>query len=49
MSVVNILWKIKNVNLNLQDEDEEELEGVFFNDMWSLDLEKGKWFPVHLR
>lgn len=32
-----------------QEEDEEQLEGTFFNDMYTLDLDKGHWFPVQLR
>lgn len=32
-----------------QEEDEEEMESVFYNELWSLDLDKGKWFPVRLR
>uniref|UniRef100_A0A0B7A3Z8 DUF4110 domain-containing protein n=2 Tax=Arion vulgaris TaxID=1028688 RepID=A0A0B7A3Z8_9EUPU len=32
-----------------EEEDEEDLEGVFYNELWSLDLEKGKWFPIQLR
>ncbi|KAK7474033.1 hypothetical protein BaRGS_00034743, partial [Batillaria attramentaria] len=31
------------------EEDEEQLEGTFFNDMFSLDLDKGQWFSVQLR
>lgn len=31
------------------EEDEDEfLEGVFFNELWMLDLEKTKWFSVQL-
>lgn len=33
----------------LQEEDEEEIEGVFFNELWILDLDKGKWFPGQFR
>ena len=30
-------------------EDEEEVEGVFYNDMYSLELDKAKWHQVLLR
>ncbi|RUS84183.1 hypothetical protein EGW08_008070 [Elysia chlorotica] len=32
-----------------QEEDDEDLEGNFFNEFWSLDLSNGKWFSVDLR
>ncbi|BFZ13554.1 hypothetical protein BsWGS_16593 [Bradybaena similaris] len=32
-----------------EEEDEEEMESIFYNELWSLDLDKGKWFPVRLR
>ncbi|KAJ8302928.1 hypothetical protein KUTeg_019324 [Tegillarca granosa] len=32
-----------------QEEDDEQIEGVFFNDLFTLDLEKGKWFETVLR
>ncbi|KAK3757981.1 hypothetical protein RRG08_058293 [Elysia crispata] len=32
-----------------QEDDDEDLEGNFFNEFWSLDLNKGKWFPVDLK
>ncbi|XP_069114563.1 kelch domain-containing protein 4-like [Argopecten irradians] len=30
-------------------EDEEDLDSVFYNEMYTLDLERGKWFPLTLR
>ncbi|XP_060069377.1 kelch domain-containing protein 4-like [Ylistrum balloti] len=32
-----------------QVEDEEDLDSLFFNEMYTLDLERGKWFPLTLR
>ncbi|GFR85583.1 kelch domain-containing protein 4-like [Elysia marginata] len=32
-----------------QEDDDEDLEGNFFSELWSLDLGKGKWFPVDLK
>ncbi|XP_033754886.1 kelch domain-containing protein 4-like [Pecten maximus] len=32
-----------------QMEDEEDLDSLFFNEMYTLDLERGKWFPLTLR
>ncbi|GFO25318.1 kelch domain-containing protein 4-like, partial [Plakobranchus ocellatus] len=32
-----------------QEDDDEDLEGNFFSELWSLDLSKGKWFPVDLK
>ncbi|XP_071172959.1 kelch domain-containing protein 4-like [Mytilus edulis] len=29
-----------------EEEDEEQLEGRFYNDMYMLDMEKGKWFSM---
>ena len=33
----------------LQEEDEEELEGQFYNEMYSLEVDRGKWHEVLLR
>ncbi|OWF37988.1 kelch domain-containing protein 4-like [Mizuhopecten yessoensis] len=32
-----------------QVEDEEDMDSLFFNEMYTLDLERGKWFPLTLR
>ncbi|XP_061197077.1 kelch domain-containing protein 4-like [Saccostrea echinata] len=32
-----------------EEEDEEQIEGKFFNEFYLLDLEKNKWFLVNLR
>lgn len=32
-----------------EEEDEEQLESRFYNDMYTLDMEKGKWFDMVLR
>ncbi|XP_076470965.1 kelch domain-containing protein 4-like [Babylonia areolata] len=32
-----------------EEEDEEQLDGTFYNDMFTLDLDKGHWYSVHLR
>ncbi|XP_059160782.1 kelch domain-containing protein 4-like [Physella acuta] len=32
-----------------EEDDDEDLESVFFNELWSLDLEKAKWFSQQLR
>ena len=33
----------------MKEEDEEQLEGKFFNEFYLLDMEKNKWFLVNLR
>lgn len=32
-----------------EEEDEEQLEGTFLSDMYSIDLDKGQWFSAQLR
>lgn len=32
-----------------EDEDEESLTGIFHNDFYSIELDKGRWLPVILR
>ena len=45
-------WKccfMKYFAFFMKEEDEEQLEGKFFNEFYLLDMEKNKWFLVNLR
>ena len=35
--------------ISLQEENDEQITGKFYNSLYSLELEKGKWFEVELR
>jgi len=35
--------------LHFQEEDEESVKGIFYNEMYGLELDKGRWHQVILR